>query len=86
MELSLLYFMGLPVKISVKRYISVHEDCFSFSSVYRDEMLPFAFHLGLHGLPKYLMESSIGLQISGRGRIIIKICSVVVNSLLIVAL
>ena len=54
--------------------------------------------MGLHSLPKYpvyrihnekessFMEESIGLQISGRGRIITRNGSVVVDLLLIVAL
>ena len=28
LELSILYFKGLPVKLSIKQCISVHEDCF----------------------------------------------------------
>ena len=39
MELSILYFKVLPVKMSVKGFISATE-------------MP--FHLGLHCLPKYL--------------------------------
>ena len=41
MELSILYFKWLPVKLSIKRYISVPEGCFYFikaKSANPDEM------------------------------------------------
>ena len=55
MELSIFYSKGLPVKISIKRCISVNEDCVLIlaNSADPDEMPPnAAFHLGLHCLPK----------------------------------
>ena len=56
MELSILHFKGLLVKISIKWCISVPEDCFYFSKqTDHNEMPPQgAFHLSLHCLPKYL--------------------------------
>ena len=59
-ELSILYFKGLPLKISIKWCISVSEDSF-FIFVYifansadPDEVPPYeAFHLGLYCLPIY---------------------------------
>ena len=52
MELSILYFKGLLVLISLKRCISVTEDCFILANTADpDEMLPYAaFHQGLHCL------------------------------------
>ena len=54
MDLFILYFKGPQVEISKFYYISVPEDCFYLSKLYRadpDEML---HHLGLHCLTKYL--------------------------------
>ena len=52
----ILYFKGLPVNISIKWCISVHEDFFIIAnSLDPDEIPPYAtFHLGLHCLPKNL--------------------------------
>ena len=51
MELSISYFKGLLVKISIYWYISVHEDFFFYlitNNVDPDKMLPYAaFDLGL---------------------------------------
>ena len=58
MDLPILYFKRLPVKISVKRCISVPESYIQENSADPDEMCPYAaFHLGLHCLPKYLFTS-----------------------------
>ena len=58
MELSVLYFKVLLVKISIKWCISVPEDCLYFilaNNADPDEMPPYAaFHLSLHFLSKYL--------------------------------
>ena len=56
MELSIMYFKGLQVKISLKLYIFCHQDCFIVSnSADPDEMLPYAaFHLNFHCFLKYL--------------------------------
>ena len=57
MKLSILYFKGLPVKISIIYiYISIPEDCFPLSNSADPVKIPpyVAFHLGLHCLPKYL--------------------------------
>ena len=53
MPLSILYFKGLPAKISIKTYISVPTN-----SAKLDEMQPYVtFHLGLRCLQKYLFAS-----------------------------
>ena len=53
MELSILYFKGSPVKISV--FLSVKIAFILANSAYTDEMPPYAaFHLGHHCLLKYL--------------------------------
>ena len=59
MELSILQFKGLRVKIFVKRCISVPEIVFILAnSADPDEMAPYvAFHVGLHCLPKFLFTS-----------------------------
>ena len=61
MELSSLYFKGLPLKISIKLCIFAPEDCFFLTnSADPDKMPPYAaFYLGLYCLPKYL---SSGIQ------------------------
>ena len=54
-ELSILYFTGLPVKISLTWYISIPEDCFYLAD---PDGTPYAaFHLGLYYLPKYLFRA-----------------------------
>ena len=47
LELSILYFKWLPIKISIKWFVSVPEESLSDPG----EMLLYAFHLGLHCLP-----------------------------------
>ena len=55
MELSILYFMGMLLTISIKCYIYVLKIVFTIAnSADHDEKLPYAaFHLGLHCLLKY---------------------------------
>ena len=60
MEESILYFKKLSVKTSIKRCISVPEDCFFILANSEDpNEMPHdaAFHLGLHCLPKYMFTS-----------------------------
>ena len=57
MELSILYFNVMQVKLSIKLCISVLGDSvfIQANSADPDEMPPYAaFHLGLHWLSKYL--------------------------------
>ena len=57
MELSILYFKGLPVKIIIKLCLLSLKIVFFILANCEDpdEMLPYAaFHLALHCLPKYL--------------------------------
>ena len=59
MELSILYFKGPQVEISIKMmyivFLSLNIVFISANSADSDEMPPYtAFHLGLHCLPKYL--------------------------------
>ena len=53
MELSILCFRGLPVKMSLKVWVSIPSFILA-NSADTDEMPPYAaFHLGRHCLPKY---------------------------------
>ena len=56
MELSILYFMWSPVKISKLEFVYVPKDSFYHSnSVNPNKMLLYAaFQLGLHCVPTYL--------------------------------
>ena len=70
MELSILYFKGLPVKMSITWCNSVHEDCVFIlaNSADPDEMLPnAAFHLGLHCFPKYRFTCTVSRMKLGNG-------------------
>ena len=62
MELPILYFKGLLVEISKLRCIqSVMKICFYLANSADQHEMPdhAAFHLGLHGLPKYVFHARI---------------------------
>ena len=60
MDLSILYFKGLLVKISINDiFLSLKIVCILANSADSDEMPPYvAFHQGLHCLPKYLLTDT----------------------------